>query len=156
MLYQSFIILTPDSLHRQRYKTWLNQRQAGLQSDGCGRAGLCIALFGWWRTRMVRLQAARGLFVIPNLCLMGRVSSLQVITVAHFITGRILSVAKRNFGAAGRQRLPAFLLFLHRQLFFFFCGKSRSLPHRNQVESLTQRQLQRFSLFLSNHVCLFV
>lgn len=105
---------------------------------------------------MVRLQAARGLFVIPNLCLMGRVSSLQVITVAHVITGRILSVAKRNFGAAGRQRLPAFLLFLHRQLFLFFCGKSRSLPHRNQVESLTQRQLQRFSLFLSNHVCLFV
>lgn len=68
---------------------------------------------------MVRLQAARGLFVIPNLCLMGRVSSLQVITVAHFITGRILSVAKRNFGAAGRQHLPAFLLFLHRQLLIF-------------------------------------
>lgn len=66
---------------------------------------------------MVRLQAARGLFVIPNLCLMGRVSSLQVITVAHFITGRIFSVAKRNFGAAGRQ--PAFLLFLHRQLLIF-------------------------------------
>lgn len=74
MLYQSVIILLPNSLHRQCDKIWLYQNQARLQIDGFKGAEVCAALFGCYRGYWP--WGYRMLFVIPNF-------SLKVITVTQ-------------------------------------------------------------------------
>lgn len=101
MFYQSFIIPTPDSLHgcrdgiikRDLIKTKQASRIMAPHSWICEIIGQGLLLyltssrssFRWWRTQMLRRGASRGLFVIFNLSLMKWVSSLEIITVVHFI-----------------------------------------------------------------------